>query len=162
VTLGSHQKTIGDSQSWITPKWMIDALGPFDLDPCASDPQPWPCAAENLSSGGLEAIWHGRVWLNPPFHRYDVGRWLRRMALHQSGIALVHARTEAEWFEPIWDTAQGMLFLADRVHFHYPDGHRASANSGAPVVLAAFSTYDLERLKTSGIAGYVVTDWLVN
>jgi hypothetical protein len=29
MTLGSHQRK---SQDWITPKHIIDALGPFDLD----------------------------------------------------------------------------------------------------------------------------------
>jgi hypothetical protein len=26
MTLGSHQKTVGDTQTWITPRWIIDAL----------------------------------------------------------------------------------------------------------------------------------------
>lgn len=29
---------------WLTPKGIIDALGPFDLDPCFSDPRPWDTA----------------------------------------------------------------------------------------------------------------------
>jgi len=44
VTLGSHQRTVGLSQNHITPKWIIDATGPFKLDPCAADPRPWDCA----------------------------------------------------------------------------------------------------------------------
>jgi DNA N-6-adenine-methyltransferase (Dam) len=115
VTLGSHQKTIGDSQSWVTPKWIIDALGPFDLDPCAADPRPWDCARRNVTEGGLDTPWAGRVWLNPPFDRYQVGRWISRLADHGSGTALLHARTEAEWFEPCWRSAKGILFLADRL-----------------------------------------------
>jgi len=39
MTLGSHQQTIGKSQDHLTPRWIIDALGPFDLDPCAADPR---------------------------------------------------------------------------------------------------------------------------
>jgi hypothetical protein len=134
MTLGSHQQTVGDSQSWITPKWIIDALGPFDLDPCAAEPRPWDCARENYTDRGLERPWSGRVWLNPPFHRYSVGEWVRRLAAHGSGTALLHARTEAEWFEPIWQNANGILFLADRLHFHYPDGRRP-----LPLPLAASS-----------------------
>ena len=159
MTLGSHQKTIGATQSWITPKWIIDALGPFDLDPCAADPRPWDCAVENWSYDGFGKPWHGRVWLNPPFHRYEVADWVRALATHGHGTALLHARTEAEWFEPCWAHATAILFLADRLYFHYPDGRRAEANSGAPACLVAFGAYDQLKLAGSKIAGSLVTQW---
>lgn len=159
MTLGSHQKTVGDTQAWITPRWILDALGPFDLDPCAAEPRPWDCAKENLTDGGLVALWHGRVWMNPPFHRYQVADWIRMLARHGCGTALLHARTEAEWFEPAWKTAKAILFLADRLYFHKPDGTRARANSGAPACLVAFGKFDAEKLRSSGIKGYLVTAW---
>jgi hypothetical protein len=159
MTLGSHQATVGVSQSWITPKWIIDALGPFDLDPCACDPQPWPCAKDAFTTRGLERDWYGRIWLNPPFDRYEVAEWIHRMAAHHYGTALIHARTEAEWFEPVWVHADAILFLADRLYFHRPDGSRADANSGAPACLVAFSKYDTERLMSSRISGYLCTHW---
>lgn len=159
MTLGSHQTTVGKTQSWITPKWIIDKLGPFDLDPCASLPQPWPCARDSFYTNGLLNQWFGRVWLNPPFDRYEVDLWVDKMAKHQSGIALLHVRTEAEWFEPVWRNAHAILFLADRLYFHHPDGTRAKANSGAPACLIAFSEYDRQRLQQSGIQGYLATEW---
>jgi hypothetical protein len=161
MTLGSHQATIGKSQSWITPKHIIDALGPFDTDPCAASPQPWPCAGYNISKqqNGLALQWCGLVWLNPPFHRYEVGQWVARMAAHNHGIALLHARTEAEWFLPCWEHARSMLFLADRLYFHYPDGRRAEANSGAPAVLAAFGDVAHQRLVDSRLKGALVSKW---
>ncbi len=164
MTLGSHQQTVGNTQTWITPKWIIDTLGPFDLDPAAALPRPWDCATANYHEGigginGLDTPWFGRVWLNPPFDRYQVRAWIKQMSNHQNGTALLHARTEAEWFEPVWDGASAILFLADRLYFHYPDGRRAEANSGAPAVLIAFGAYDADRLKASNIAGYLVTEW---
>jgi hypothetical protein len=81
-------------------------------------------AREDLAQSALRAL-RGRHWIS-------------RLAAHGSGIALLHARTEAEWFEPIWERASGIVFLADRLHFHYPDGRRAKANSGAPAVLVSF------------------------
>jgi DNA N-6-adenine-methyltransferase (Dam) len=161
VTLGSHQTTIGKSQVHCTPKWIIDALGPFDLDPCAADPRPWDCAANNYTErdDGLSKRWAGRVWLNPPFDRYRVGEWIERLARHGRGIALLHARTEAAWFEPIWECASGILFMADRIHFHKPDGTRHPADSGAPAVLVAFGATDLARLRGSGIPGVLITTW---
>lgn len=173
MTIGSHQRSIGKSQVHITPKWIIDALGPFDLDPCAADPRPWDCAERNLTEAddGLSAEWGGRVWLNPPFHRYQVGRWVERMAAHACGIALLHARTETEWFQPIWTSATALFFLARRVTFCQANGnpqivsdplskhYGKPANSGAPVVLVAFSASDAGRLAESGLAGVFVDRW---
>lgn len=175
MTLGSHQTTIGKSQVHITPKWIIDRLGPFDLDPCAAWPRPWDCAAVSyaLPTDGLSLPWRksARIWLNPPFHRYEVGKWIRKLADHGSGTALLHARTEAEWFEPIWEEAVGILFMADRLVFCKPDGSPQTisnpeskhfgkqANSGAPPILVAFGPLDLARLNQSNIPGALVTDW---
>jgi hypothetical protein len=159
MTLGSHQKSIGDSQTWITPRWILEALGPFDLDPAGADPRPWDCATETLTKHGLSVPWYGRVFLNPPFDRYQVGQWISKLATYGNGIALLHARVEAEWFEPCWDRASAILFLANRIFFHYPDGRRAEANSGAPACLIAFSQDNAERLRDCGIEGYLITGW---
>lgn len=160
MTLGSHQKTIGGSQEWITPRWIIDALGPFDLDPCAANPRPWDCAPLNYTTKGLERPWsNSRIWLNPPFHRYQVGAWIKRLADHGNGTTLLHARTEAAWFEPIWASARAILFLADRIYFHHADGRRADANSGAPACLCAFGELDVGKITRSGIPGYLIADW---
>jgi DNA N-6-adenine-methyltransferase Dam len=159
MTLGSHQSTIGKSQTHITPKWLIDRLGPFDLDPCAADPRPWDCAKINYTEDGLEKSWDGFVWLNPPFNRYEVGEWIERLAFHGHGIALLHARTEAGWFEPVWEFAASILFMADRIKFCRPDGTEQPANSGAPPCLIAFGTKAATRLHDSGIRGALVTQW---
>jgi DNA N-6-adenine-methyltransferase Dam len=161
VTLGSHQTTVGRSQVHLTPKRILDRLGGFDLDPCAAmPPRPWDCARENFTERGLERDWgHGRVWLNPPFDRYAVGDWIRKLAAHGRGTALLHARTEAAWLEPIWRSASGVLFLASRLKFCRPDGSEQPFNSGAPPVLVAFGARDLAQLRVSGIAGELVTRW---
>ena len=159
MTLGSHQRAIGKSQDHITPRWIIDRLGPFDLDPCAADPRPWDCATRNFTEAGLSRPWRGRVWLNPPFDQYIVGHWIERLAERGNGTALLHARTEAKWFEPIWERASGILFMADRLKFCRPDGSELPHNSGAPPVLVAFGATDLARLEASSIAGQLVTAW---
>lgn len=173
MSIGSHQRTIGRSQVHITPRHIVDALGLFDLDPCAADPRPWDCASANYteSMDGLALPWRGRVWLNPPFDRRTVGAWVERMAAHRNGIALLHARTETAWFLPIWRDACALLFLADRLVFCKQDGtpqtisnpaskyFGKAANSGAPVVLAAFSASDVRSLSSSGISGALVTRW---
>ena len=162
MSLGSHQRTVGKSQTHITPLSLIEALGPFDTDPCAADPRPWDCAKRNYSTDGLILPWVGRVWLNPPFNRYDVGEWVRKLAEHGDGIALLHARTETAWFRPIWESAGGILFLSKRIIFHKQDGTKQTttggkiANSGAPVVLCAFGENNVRKLRESGLRGALV------
>jgi len=165
MTLGSHQTSIGKSQVHITPRHILEPLGAFDLDPCASDPAPWPCARVNLTEAddGLKRDWFGRVWLNPPFDRRSIGYWLSKMADHGNGIALTHARTDTAWFfKNIWNRASGLLFLRGRVIFHKPDGSQQTtlagrvANSGAPVVLAAYGMQDMDVLGGCGLEGHFV------
>ena len=161
MTLGSHQRCVGQSQVHITPRWILERLGAFDLDPAAADPRPWDCARRNYTEAddGLSRPWRGRVWLNPPFDRFQVAHWIRRLAEHGHGTALLHARTEAEWFEPIWRSASGILFMGDRIKFCRPDGSEQPHNSGAPPVLVSFGDTDLARLRGSGLSGFLVTGW---
>jgi hypothetical protein len=160
MTLGSHQRCVGKSQVHLTPRWMIDALGPFDLDPCAATDRPWDCATRNYveADDGLALPWEGLVWLNPPFDRYQVGKWVQKLAAHGSGICLVHARTEAEWFRPIWQHADTILFLGRRIKFCRPDGTEQPANSGAPPVLAAFGYEAADHLRRSELGGAYVRE----
>lgn len=157
MTLGSHQATRGKSHDWITPREIIEATGPYFLDPCAADPRPWDCAQYSISKqyDGLRFQWKGCVWLNPPFD-IEAKKWVQRLAEHGDGVALLHARTETKWFLPLWKHAAAILFLKDRIHFHYPDGRRAARNSGAPPILAAFGEQNIARLK---LPGYLVTQW---
>lgn len=169
MTLGSHQKTVGASQVHITPRHILEPLGVFDLDPCAADPRPWDCARINLTTAddGLASAWPPgvRVWLNPPFDRRQVGRWLAKMAAHGRGIALLHARTETAWFQAAWQSASAILFLSQRIVFRKPDGSPQTtkaglvANSGAPPVLIAWGGRDVEALSQSGLPGNLCTRW---
>jgi hypothetical protein len=51
---------------WLTPKEIIDILGPFDLDPCFSLPHPWETAKNFFTEkeDGLIQPWSGFVWCN--------------------------------------------------------------------------------------------------
>lgn len=69
---------------WLTPKHIIDALGKFDLDPCATPPpRPWETASASFveADNGLSQEWFGRVWMNPPYGR-GIGAWMKKMAEH--------------------------------------------------------------------------------
>ena len=51
------------------------------------------------------------------------------------------------FFEHVWKKADALAFLRGRLHFHYVDGKRAAANSGAPSVIAAYGVGNVERLQ---------------
>lgn len=154
--IGSHTApNRGATDSWITPKHIIDAIGPFDLDPCACDPQPWPCAERSFTEAddGLSQPWEGRVWLNPPYGR-QTGTWLAQLADYGRGTALVFARTETTMFvEQVWNRATAVLFLHGRLWFHRPDGSRGESNAGGPSVLVAYGEQDAAHLRLAVIEG---------
>lgn len=87
------------NDEWLTPPPIIQALGFFDLDPCAPVDRPWDTARQHYSrrDDGLAQDWGGRVWMNPPFGTQAID-WLRKMVKHGNGIALVPARTETRMF----------------------------------------------------------------
>jgi hypothetical protein len=158
MAMSAHSTPVPKTMHWITPKPLIDALGEFDLDPCAHVAMPWKTAKRMLTirDDGLTAGWNGRVWLNPPYGS-EIGLWMERMARHGRGVALIFARTETDfWHRWIWPYTTGILFLKGRIHFHFPDGTRAKANSGAPSVLVAYSHTDALALQESGLAGKFV------
>lgn len=158
MTLSSHQSAAMKNDEWLTPPEILAALGAFDLDPCAPFCPPWRTAVQQFhkAQDGLAQPWHGRVWLNPPFGR-EASAWLAKLVQHGNGIALVPARTEtAMWFDHIWPCADAVLFLKGRPHFHYVDGTRAAANSGAPICLIAYGQGNASTLATCGLAGAFV------
>jgi hypothetical protein len=158
--VGHHRPVKGLTNDWLTPPSIIEALGPFDLDPCASVDQPWETARTQWTHGGLEVPWTGFTWMNPPFGR-DIPAWLKRMTEHDNGIALCAVRTETTWFRDyVWNEADAILFLHRRPHFHYPvTGVRAKSNSGVPICLAGYGLLAMERLKNSRINGTYVSQW---
>ena len=162
VGMGRDQRGSWSSNVWLTPPSIIDALGPFDLDPCAPDDtsRPWDTAAEHISlpTDGLSADWPAgaRIWLNPPYGD-QTWLWLRRLADHGTGTALVFARTETRQFHAAaWQRADAMLFIEGRLRFHRIDGAVSRKDAGAPSVLIAYGPDDAHRLAHATIPGHHV------
>src|SRR5689334_24010961 len=101
--MAAHER-IGKSDEWYTPKYIFEAMGycmpgcSFDMDVAAprdlthvSVP-----AKEFIVQGGLEAEWHGHVWMNAPFGgRMGLVPWLDKFFAHNNGVALTPDRTSA-------------------------------------------------------------------
>lgn len=155
--MSGHHSATGQTDDWLTPRFILDALGPFDLDPATPEFMPWVTAARRytMADDGLAQPWTGRVWLNAPYS--NLADWLAKMAGHDNGSALIFARTEtAMFFKHVWDQAAGLLFLRGRLHFHHLDGRRAAFNGGAPSVICAYGQGDLEILSECGLEGQFV------
>lgn len=145
------------THDWLTPPEIIGALGPFDVDPCASQYQPWRAAATQytITDDGLAREWVGRVWCNPPYGPH-AEKFLKRCAEHGNGVALIFARTETRAFQEwCWRRADAMLFMAGRIKFRLPGGGVAGP-AGAPSVLVAYGRRNADALESSVIAGYFV------
>lgn len=150
----AHQKTIGKNDEWLTPPWILDRLGKFDLDPCSPITRPWDTSSRHFTSesDGLKEKWYGRVWLNPPFNRYERPKWMKKMAMHGNGIMLIPAATETDAFQKyVWDRATAVCFLKGRPHFHYVDGTESRANCGCSIALVAYGWENFGQLKDSGL-----------
>ena len=147
-----------NKQEWLTPKWITDNLGDFDLDPCSpAERRPWDTAKNHigLPDDGLEAEWNGRIWCNPPYGR-ETFKWLNRLADHGSGIALIFARTETIGFHAeIWNKAKGIFFFKGRLAFHYIDGRKGDV-ANAPSCLVSYSDEDNEYINKAGFNGKLI------
>lgn len=156
--MGGHQSAAMMKDEWLTPPRILHALGAFDLDPCAPINRPWDTAGQHFTvlENGMAKEWFGRVWLNPPYG-LEAAKWLRRLAAHGTGTALIFARTETSmFFECVWNAASAVFFFEGRLHFYHGNGKRAEANAGAPSCLVAYGKRDRDAIARSGLRGKLI------
>jgi phage N-6-adenine-methyltransferase len=105
-------------------------LGEIDLDPATSVLAQQTVGANEYfteEDNGLEHEWHGRVFLNPPYHRdlaprfidklleeYDAGRTT-------TAILLTNNSTDTQWFRLAAMVCDSLCFTAGRIHFIVPN-----------------------------------------
>jgi len=156
--IGSHQSAKMKNDEWLTPPYILEALGQFDLDPCAPIVSPFNTANNNftIETDGLTQNWFGRIWCNPPYG-LEATKWLQKLTEHGNGIALIFARTETKmFFDHVWNKADALLFIEGRLFFHHVTGEKAKSNSGAPSVLVAYGKNNVASLKHCGIRGKLI------
>lgn len=154
------QKNITVSpDEWYTPKWIIDELGPFDLDPCAPMEPPYPIAplSYNKQQDGLAQTWpkDAVVWMNPPYSRAPLKAFVEKLAAHNNGMALLANRQDNLLFQNIiFPHAASMIFMRHRVKFLRPDGTTGHPFFGS--CLVAFGLECDRRLRQCNIQGKFV------
>lgn len=137
----------------LTPKPIIEALGPFDLDPATPvGDMPWKTATKRLTpdEDGLATPWAAQdfVWLNPPFGR-GIAAWLSKMDAHGHGLALVPDNTDTAWFQDHVGhgrSVQLVLFPRSRVKFCKQDGQQHAQGLPGGVAIVAYGEEAGRRL----------------
>jgi hypothetical protein len=134
-----------DHNTWCTPKWIADALGRFDLDPCANsrshiqaertcelergdDGLHGETGAHLIGGRVFHATKNDRVYINPPYERGAVIRWVRAYK-HTRFTFLLRLDTSTDWFDELF-TATALILIpkGDRIEFEPPPGITASKN----------------------------------
>lgn len=147
----NNHDPLHDKESWLTPKWLIDFLGPFDLDPCTIPTRPFDTASHHLTKqdDGLSVDWtpYAHIWLNPPYGNKTF-TWLDRLSRHSgTGYALIFARTETKgFFAQVWDKATAIFFFRGRIRFLKPDGNQRH-NANAPSCIVTYNQSCVEKLQ---------------
>ena len=121
-----------------TPDWLFDALNKrysFSLDPCAL-PENAKCKKYfTPEDDGLKQDWSNHiVFMNPPYNRYELPKWVAKAAENRAGItvALLPAKTDTKWFHDIvLKTASYIYFIKGRLKF----GGNYHASFGSMVVV---------------------------
>jgi len=126
-----------DPNAWGTPNWLVEiarrAMGGIDLDPCTSEADQAIIRASTYYTGtqaggtdGLVAPWHGRIWLNPPYGRGQIGPWVDRAmwALdHEeidSMLVLVNTSSSTKWYHKLLRKCDTVALLNSRLRFRHP------------------------------------------
>jgi hypothetical protein len=145
------------SDTWITPKSIIDAIGISDLDPCGfvgANGRPYVQTARNYilaqyGEDGLKIPWSGSVFCNPPYSNNV--EWCKKCVKHfqrtgEDVILMIFSHTSTGYFQDTAKQATGMNFLNKRVKFLNSQGQlQRMAPNGS--VLIAFGQHAYQRIK---------------
>lgn len=152
ATPAGANNTITDT--WITPKWIIDAIGLSDLDPCGWTPNGSPVVQTakkyiTEDQNGLSTQWSGSVFCNPPYS--DLKTWLEKCAEYHENtgsqvIILCFVRSETRAFQQNIKSATGINLINKRIKFLDSFGNE-KGNGNAPSCLIAYGEEAFERIK---------------
>lgn len=136
-----HEQCVGATDEWYTPPHVFEAMGcRFDMDVASPgrNVTPWIPADHFITSGSLDALWHGFVWMNPPFGgRNALVPWLDRFFEHGDGVALVPDRTSAPWWQQFAPEADRVLFVSPKIKFIGANGQAGNSPAQGTCLFAA-------------------------
>jgi hypothetical protein len=116
-------KKLNTSDDFLTPPYIVKAMGEFDLDPCGSQRSVEKLAHAEYKyphDNGLLLPWRGSVFVNPPFS--ELQTWVGKFILHGNGVLLVPARIEVSWFWKLWVYCDAFFFTKGPIKYLCPAG----------------------------------------
>lgn len=147
------------TDTWITPRWIIDAIGISDLDPCAYlvDGRPLVETAKKYiteEQDGLKTSWSGTIFCNFPYSDGKIWMEKCRKYYEETGcdvIILCFARSDTKAWQENVRRATGINLINRRIKFLDRMGVERG-NGNAPSVLIAFGEAAYKRIgKVDGI-----------
>jgi phage N-6-adenine-methyltransferase len=146
-------------EDWITPPYILEQLGEFDLDPCASHYQKKLYAKENwfIEDNALFKEWDSnkRIWCNPPYGT-KAEKFIRRLSKQGNGIALIFARIDTKlWHEVIFRYADAIFIFKGRLKFYNTEGNEGDC-AGAASALISFGEENAKILANTTFEGHFI------
>ena len=127
------------NNEWYTPIEYINSaknvMGRLDLDPASNDFAQAQIKAENYytaSNCGLSKEGKGNVWLNPPYSRGLLDKFIGKLISEDSisqYICLVNSSTDTKWCHELMDNSDAMCLTKGRISFLDENGIKSKGNS---------------------------------
>jgi phage N-6-adenine-methyltransferase len=166
----NHRAECTGENEWFTPPQYIEAarsvLGEIDLDP-ATNPvaQKWIRAKQHFTraDNALQHEWCGRVWLNPPYARGEIGPFIAKLADEiqcghvTAAILLTHSYTDTEWFHHAVSAMQALCFTNGRVKFVDDAGEECAPTQGQ--IFFYYGPQPDEFASAFGMFGFIAIPW---
>lgn len=130
------------TDEWCTPKWLAEALGPFDLDPCSNASSHIKSLTRKALSlpapdnDGIAWDWLGlSVFCNPPYS--NPLPWARKLAAHDGPwCALLKLDPSTKWWAALMEAAPVVAPFRKRLKF---EGEKSmTANFPSVLVYSAW------------------------
>ena len=153
------------NNEWYTPEKYVEmareVLGHIDLDPASSKIANETVKADRYfteEENGLNQVWYGKVWMNPPYGTDLIGQFTEKFADEYiagnitEGIVLVNNATETAWFADMIQSASAVVFPRGRIRYYSPQ-----KESSAPLQGQAFIYFgeNTDRfLEVFGVVGW--------
>lgn len=153
-------------EDWYTPGYIVRAceralgIKNFDLDPCSSAEANktvrattyWTKEGDALSREWPDDAW---VWMNPPYTRGTVNKFVKKfLATTSGGAVLINSTTDTKAWQALAKEASYIFFPDKRIAF-ISDSEPVSGNT-LPQTLFLFGDVDWPEYLVVAIGGVLV------